>query len=138
MTPVDATILDRARGAGRWYGQVAGPRSSRDRVRQDLLWRCKLCKLCTASSASSASVGREPDLCTELDRVGTDMQDSTRKSRARAASRKGVGSCQAHGYCFCRRAAYVVQAVGTQEAGLASVVYPDGVGQVVTLTDESP
>jgi hypothetical protein len=39
--------------------------------------------------------------------------------------------------CGVRRAACVVQVVGTQEAGLARVVYPDGDGQAVT-TDESP
>jgi hypothetical protein len=48
-------------------GQLAGPRSSRDHV--------------DASSAGSASAGRESGLCTELGRVGTDVQDSTRKCR---------------------------------------------------------
>jgi hypothetical protein len=85
----------------------------------------------SASSAGSASAGRESGVCSELGRVGTDVQDSTRKCQARAASRKGVGSCQAHGHCFCRGAAYVVQVVGTQETGLASVVHPDGAGQTV-------
>jgi hypothetical protein len=127
MTPVDATILDRARGAGRWYGQVAGPRSSRDRVRQDLLWRCKVCKVCKRR-AGVGSLHRT-GLC-GYRYAGLDSKVPGKSS--------DVGSCQAHRYCFCRGAAYVVQAVGTQEAGLASVVYPDGAEQAMTLTDESP